>query len=77
MIEEISSEEISTKMLQINPVSLNELSYQAVIRALKKIQLMCSENPQLIISNIYVDTVGDPEYYKNKLIDAVGKDYGK
>lgn len=35
-----------------------------------------SEDPP-IVTDIYVDTVGDPEYYKSRLTSALGKDFGR
>ena len=101
-------------MLRVSPVSLNAISYNAVIRSLEiirdgKIPTYKSsissinqtekssstvlkdlkpENVPLhknvsdnlldppIVTNIFIDTVGDPAYYKNRLIQALGEDYG-
>ena len=60
-------------MLKPKPISLNTTSYEAVISILKKIR----DHPFApIINNIYIDTVGDPTFYKNQLIKALGADYG-
>jgi ribonuclease H2 subunit A len=61
-------------MLRSSPVSLNALSYEAVIRGLKKIIENESDSPN--VTDVFIDTVGDPEYYKSKLVAALGKDYG-
>ena len=60
-------------MLRASPVSLNALSYQAVVRALKKI--VSPTNPPQI-TDVFVDTVGDPDYYKSVLESSLGKDFG-
>lgn len=60
-------------MLRPSPISLNALSYDAVIRALKKIVSSPVNPPQ--ITTVYVDTVGDPGYYESRLISALGKDF--
>jgi ribonuclease H2 subunit A len=73
VIEEISASEISKLMLKPQPVSLNTLSYNAVIRALETIK--CADNASGA-RDIYVDTVGDPEFYKSTLVRALGEDYG-
>ncbi len=62
-------------MLRANPVSLNALSYEAVIRALKKILSMAKNPP--VVTKVFVDTVGDPDYYKSRLINGLGQDYGE
>lgn len=28
------------------------------------------------VTNVYIDTVGDPEYYKSRLIQALGSNFG-
>ncbi len=61
------------QMLCPSPISLNALSYDAVVRALKKV-VNATKNPPKI-TTVYVDTVGDPEYYKSKLIAALGDDF--
>lgn len=62
-------------MLRANPVSLNALSYEAVIRILKKI-VSTNKNPPRV-TTVFVDTVGDPEYYKSRLINGLGETYGE
>lgn len=61
-------------MLKASPTSLNALSYDAVIRGLKKIVEDRDTAPT--VTDIFVDTVGDPEYYKSRLISGLGADYG-
>jgi hypothetical protein len=81
-------------MLRASPVSLNAISYDAVIRALEIIRdgrvptsssrppaeevnkklgtKECSlEAP--IVTDVFIDTVGDPAYYKSRLVQALGK----
>ena len=74
VIVELSAEFISQEMLRVQPVSLNRISYDAVIKALKTINDI-EPNPPLI-GDIYIDTVGDPEFYKSTLTSALGKDFG-
>ena len=89
-------------MLRANPVSLNAISYDAVIRALEIIRSgripssssSCkkssdeldknklgtktetrttkelSEAP--IVTDVFIDTVGDPAFYKSRLVQALG-----
>jgi ribonuclease H2 subunit A len=61
-------------MLKGNPISLNTLSYDAVIRGLQKIIAEKDESP--FVTDVFVDTVGDPDFYKSKLVAALGADYG-
>lgn len=62
-------------MLRPSPISLNALSYDAVIRALKKIVNGCKNPPQ--ITQVFIDTVGDPEFYKNRLTSALGQNFAE
>jgi hypothetical protein len=83
-------------MLRASPVSLNAISYNAVIRALEIIRdgripsddsatkkpSAIGENNELtnavksseppIVTDIFIDTVGDPGYYKSRLVQALG-----
>jgi hypothetical protein len=83
-------------MLRASPVSLNAISYNAVIRALEIIRngripsdgssskkaTASEENNELInavksseppiVTDIFIDTVGDPGYYKSRLVQALG-----
>lgn len=74
VIEEISAIDISKKMLKPSPISLNALSYSAVIKILETIR---DVDRAPLVTDIYIDTVGDAEYYKTTLTNAVGTDYGK
>lgn len=60
-------------MLRRSPVSLNTISYDAVIRALKTIIKTNDIAP--VITTVYVDTVGDPDYYRSKLVEGLGADF--
>lgn len=90
-------------MLRANPVSLNAISYDAVIRALEiirsgrapssssktpaeelvknksgtktEIQRMRDSSEAPIVTDVFIDTVGDPAYYKSRLVQALGKKY--
>lgn len=62
-------------MLRANPISLNSLSYDAVCRVLKRITDERPVAPQ--VTDVFIDTVGDPDYYKSRLISNLGEDYGK
>lgn len=64
------------EMLRSSPVSLNVLSYDAVIRALKKIVAPNGQDDVPVVTDVFIDTVGDPEYYKSRLIQGLGTDYG-
>lgn len=57
-------------MLQATPKSLNAVSYDAVIDMLEAIRDITPNAPS--VHHVYVDTVGDPGYYRNKLIDVRG-----
>ena len=61
-------------MLKATPISLNTLSYDAVCRMLSRIQNEKPISPQ--ITDIFIDTVGDPEFYKSRLIANLGHDFG-
>lgn len=72
VIEELDAPTLSKEMLRVNPVSLNVISYNAVVRILEKIR--DSKKPPVVITT-YIDTVGDPEHYKSYLERAVGTDF--
>lgn len=58
----ISAEEISEKMLQKVPYSLNAISHDAAIELIRLVQ-----DKGVNVSKVYVDTVGDQNHYQNKL----------
>eukprot|EP01031_Cornospumella_fuschlensis_P029057 gene29057-35071_t len=74
VINEIDAEKISEEMLRPSPTSLNTLSYDGVIQML---QTIYNSHPTQAptIGNVFIDTVGDPETYKLKLENALGKDF--
>lgn len=73
VIEELTAETISKEMLRAQSQSLNSISYDAVIRALETIR-DAGDNPP-VVKDVYVDTVGDPEFYKSRLTRALGEDF--
>eukprot|EP01041_Mallomonas_annulata_P012284 gene12284-25837_t len=75
VIEELDAKTISKEMLRIKPVSLNALSYNAVVRMLETIR-DAGDNPP-VTTDIFVDTVGDPEFYKSWLQRALGNDFAR
>ena len=56
------------QMLRATPKSLNALSYEAVIEMLEAIRDISPAPPS--VQHVYVDTVGDPGYYKSKLLEV-------
>lgn len=70
VIREISAQEIAEQMLKATPKSLNSLSYDAVIEMLETIRDISPNPPR--VEHVYVDTVGDPTFYRNKLMEALG-----
>ena len=74
VIVELTAEFISENMLRAAPVSLNAISYNAVITALETIR-DCDKNHPPIINHIYIDTVGDPATYEARLVSALGRDF--
>lgn len=59
-------------MLRSQPVSLNSISYDSVVRMLQRIK---DEDNSPLLKNIYIDTVGDPETYRSRLTRALGEDF--
>jgi len=73
VVQEITPVTISNSMLKSTPISLNRLSYDAVVTMLTHItssSLSLSVTPPLP-SHVYVDTVGDPDYYKSYLTSSL------
>lgn len=62
-------------MLKPRPNSLNAISYDSVIKALETIR-DAQPNPPLV-QDIFIDTVGDPEFYKSRLVRALGDDFAR
>ena len=83
VIGELSAELISQEMLRRSPISLNALSYDAVVWMLEQIRdggtggggEGSSDAP--VVGDIYVDTVGDPETYRAWLVRALGAEFAK
>jgi len=76
VIGELSAERISQEMLRRNPVSLNALSYDAVVWMLETIRDGHGGEPP-VVGEVYVDTVGDPETYRAWLVRALGAEFAK
>lgn len=76
VIAELSAERISQEMLRRSPVSLNALSYDAVVWMLEVIRDFKLGEPP-VVTNVYVDTVGDPETYRMWLVRHMGQDFAK
>lgn len=70
-------------MLQAHPASLNAISYDAVIRCLQTISSgggAGAAGGQLLapcVTDIFIDTVGDPETYKQRLTSVLGEAFGR
>lgn len=68
-------------MLRSSPVSLNAISYDAVVRALRHIAYPKVTGAGFEISpkitTVFVDTVGDPDYYKSRLVKELGQDFAE
>ena len=75
IIEELDAVTISKEMLRANPNSLNLISYNSVIRMLEKIRDLPPDGKQMNITDVYVDTVGDPEHYRSILVRAMGNEF--
>jgi len=82
VIDELTSQDISTAMLKRHPISLNEISYQSVIKILSTVnETIRSQNNNntsksfIRITKVFIDTVGDPEYYKSRLRQGLGQDF--
>lgn len=76
VIDELTAEKISADMLRAHPISLNAISYDAVIRILSTIRDPPKVDNPPMVTDVFIDTVGDPEYYKSRLVNGLGSDYG-
>ena len=74
VIAELSAERISQEMLRRSPMSLNALSYDAVVWMLEAIRDFKLGEPP-VVTNIFIDTVGDPDYYKSWLVRHMGEEF--
>jgi ribonuclease H2 subunit A len=79
VIEELTAERISEEMLNPIPTSLNQISYNAVVRMLERIrdcgrgEAQCDAAP--LPHECFVDTVGDPGLYESKLRQGLGRSF--
>lgn len=58
----IDPRELSSKMLQKSKINLNEISHESAMGLVKKVLDL-----GYLLTEVYVDTVGDPEKYRIKL----------
>ncbi|XP_065869621.1 ribonuclease H2 subunit A isoform X2 [Euphorbia lathyris] len=61
-VDVIDPRELSTKMLQKNKINLNEISHDSAMGLVAKVL-----NLGVLLTEVYVDTVGDAEKYRIKL----------
>uniref|UniRef100_A0A1D1XHM2 Ribonuclease n=1 Tax=Anthurium amnicola TaxID=1678845 RepID=A0A1D1XHM2_9ARAE len=61
-VDVIDPRELSAKMLKKTKINLNEISHSSAIGLVKKVLEM-----GFLLTEVYVDTVGDAEKYRNKL----------
>ncbi|GMY23445.1 ribonuclease H2 subunit A [Fagus crenata] len=61
-VDVIDPKELSAKMLKKNKINLNEISHDSAIGLVVRIL-----NMGVLLTEVYVDTVGDPEKYRTKL----------
>lgn len=61
-VDVIDPRELSAKMLQKNKINLNEISHESAMGLVKRVLDM-----GYLLTEVYVDTVGDPEKYTVKL----------
>ncbi len=76
-------------MLRVDPVSLNTISYNGVIRILERIASrqqefavtvtgedgFLKEYEPPVIGDVFIDTVGDPATYEMKLVQGLGQGF--
>lgn len=62
VIRTLSPKEISANMLQSKPFNLNEMSHKAAMDMIRELLRM-----KVKVTEVYIDTVGDPEKYESKL----------
>lgn len=63
-VDVIDPRELSAKMLRKTKVNLNEISHNSAIGLVKRVI-----DIGVLLTEVYVDTVGDPEKYQTKLTD--------
>ncbi|GAA0168077.1 endoribonuclease [Lithospermum erythrorhizon] len=61
-VDVIDPRELSAKMLKKNKINLNEISHNSAMGLVNQVM-----NMGVLLSEVYVDTVGDPEKYRIKL----------
>lgn len=61
-VDVIDPKELSAKMLKKNKINLNEISHESAIGLIKKVL-----NMGVLLTEVYLDTVGDAEKYRIKL----------
>ncbi|KAK4593379.1 hypothetical protein RGQ29_017474 [Quercus rubra] len=61
-VDVIDPKELSAKMLKKNKINLNEISHDSAIGLVIRVL-----NLGVLLTEVYVDTVGDPEKYRTKL----------
>ncbi|KAH9621333.1 hypothetical protein KSS87_015604 [Heliosperma pusillum] len=61
-VDVIDPRELSAKMLKKNKINLNEISHDSAIGLVTTVLSM-----GVLLTQVYVDTVGDPEKYQTKL----------
>ncbi|KAM7526773.1 hypothetical protein LguiA_016675 [Lonicera macranthoides] len=63
-VDIIDSRELSAKMLKKNKINLNEISHDSAMGLVRR-----ALNMGVLLTEVYVDTVGDPEKYRIKLAE--------
>ncbi|GMP68325.1 hypothetical protein CsSME_00027971 [Camellia sinensis var. sinensis] len=61
-VDVIDPRELSAKMLQKNKINLNEISHNSAMGLVSRVL-----NMGVLLTEVYVDTVGDPEKYRIRL----------
>ncbi|KVI09606.1 Ribonuclease H2, subunit A [Cynara cardunculus var. scolymus] len=61
-VDVIDPRELSAKMLQKNKINLNEISHESAMGLVKRVL-----DVGYLLTEVYVDTVGDPDKYRIKL----------
>lgn len=64
-VDVVSAEQLSAEMLMVSPTSLNAISFDATCRLIRRV-LERGVN----VSEAFVDTVGDPDSYRDRLTRA-------
>ncbi|XP_047335593.1 ribonuclease H2 subunit A-like [Impatiens glandulifera] len=60
----IDPKELSAKMLKKTKINLNEISHESAMSLIRRVTEM-----GVLLTEVYVDTVGDPEKYRVRLIE--------